>query len=109
MHSLKEIIGVIKKHLWLFSAIYLLPVSSTIGSCVLFRFHAGLVIALLIAFLVLVVLFCTVTTGRSASNWGVFVRQENPIRFWIDVSILGIAYVFVTLFPIAYALQESRR
>lgn len=109
MHSLKEIIGVIKRHLWLFSAIYLLPVISTIGSCVLFRFHAGLVIALLVAIFVLALLFSTVASGRSASNWGVFFRQENPVRFWIDVSILGIAYVVVTLFPIAYALQESRR
>lgn len=109
MHSPKEIIEVIKSHLWLFLAIYLLPVISTIASCVLFRFHGGLVIALLVAFLVLAVLFSTVTSGRSASNWGVFFRQEKPVRFWIDVSILVIAYVFVTLFPIAYALQESRR
>jgi hypothetical protein len=38
-------------------------------------------------------LFVQLASGASSSNWGTYFRSREPIRYWLDVAILSIAYV----------------
>jgi hypothetical protein len=107
--QLREVIAAIRSHLWLFLAIYSLPVCSAVVSSMLYRPDMGLVLAMVMALAVLVALFQTLSTGRSDNHGKMTFRSENPGRFWAHVTFMIVAYIFVTLWPIGYALQEAQK
>jgi hypothetical protein len=107
--QLREVIAAIRSHLWLFLAIYSLPVCSAIVSSMLYRPDMGLVLAMVMALAVLIALFQTLSTGRSNNHGKTTFRSEDPGRFWTHVAIMTVAYILVTLWPIGYALQEAQK
>ena len=109
MEQLHEIIAPIRSRLWLFLAIYSLPMCSVVISSMIYRPHGGLAVVLAGDFVVLVGLFQTLATGRSTTNTGTVLRSENPNGFWTRVVTWAIVYILVTLWPIGYALQETHR
>ncbi|MBL8792650.1 MAG: hypothetical protein JNM56_01965 [Planctomycetia bacterium] len=42
-------------------------------------------------------LFVTLQSGMSSSNWGTYFRTREPGRYWLDVAILGAAYLGIAL------------
>ncbi|MEX0586947.1 MAG: hypothetical protein WD176_09895, partial [Pirellulales bacterium] len=46
------------------------------------------------------VVFTMLISGVAKSNWGTFRRHTQPIRYWLDVVLLGAAYL--TLSVIGY-------
>lgn len=42
-------------------------------------------------------LFVTLLSGMSSSNWGTYCRTREPVRYWLDVAILGAAYLGLAL------------
>jgi hypothetical protein len=55
------------------------------------RMFAGLGIAT-IATVLAAVLFVTLCSGCSSSNWGTYFRSREPGRYWFDVAIGSIIY-----------------
>lgn len=45
-------------------------------------------------------------SGSMSDNHGTALRARMPIRFWGKIAIWSLAYIFATVFPIGYALQE---
>jgi hypothetical protein len=97
-------------HPWLFSALYLPAVGSTIAGSIIYRFSwFNLLIPGLCCFFVSCFIIQGLTTGIMTDNHGTVSRWETPVRYWIKVGIWSSAYLFALVFPIGYALQERDR
>jgi hypothetical protein len=76
----------------------LLPVLSSAGAAWVRGRAAGEVVLLLaIGVVVSVILFVVLCSGVSSSNWGTYSRRSEPVRYWLDVGILCLAYVGLCL------------
>jgi hypothetical protein len=53
-------------------------------------------IVLLLGVAVASLLFVTLCSGVESSNWGTYDRRSEPIRYWLHVSIIGLAYLGLT-------------
>ena len=97
-------------HPWLFSALYLPAVGSTIAGSIIYRFSwFNLLIPGLWCFFVSCFIIQGLTTGIMTDNHGAASRLVTPVRYWLKVGIWSLAYLFVLVFPVGYALQERGR
>jgi len=97
-------------HPWLFSALYLPAVGSTIAGSIIYRFSwFNLLIPGLWCFVVSCFIIQGLTTGIMSDNHGTASRCKTPVRYWLKVWIWSSAYLFALVFPVGYALQERGR
>jgi len=97
-------------HPWLFSALYLPAVGSTIAGSIIYRFSwFNLLIPGLCCLAIPCFIIHGLTTGIMTDNQGSASRQLAPVRYWLKVGFWSAAYLFALVFPIGYALQERGR
>jgi hypothetical protein len=76
----------------------LLPVLSSAGAAwVRGRAAREAVILLAVGVAASVVVFVMLCSGVSSSNWGTYSRRREPVRYWVDVGLFGLAYIGLCL------------
>lgn len=58
------------------------------------------------SFVVSLTLIESFSTGCIEDNWGRLRRQDQPTRYWLQVSIWMALYLCTTVFPLVYALKK---
>lgn len=53
-------------------------------------------ILLLLGSAVAAVLFVEVCSGMISSNHGTYFRRQEPIRYWLNIGVIGLAYVVLS-------------
>jgi hypothetical protein len=92
-----------------FCIIFSPVVFSIIFALLIHEFSFSFILILLISYALGGVLLDAIYSGKMSDNHGTAHRKRNPIRFWGKVGIWSFAYLFVTAFPIGFALQESKK
>jgi hypothetical protein len=76
----------------------LTPVCASAGAGSAHRWTLGeTAIFLLIGVAATLVLFVALCSGVESSNWGTYHRRSEPIRYWLHVGIIGLAYLGLAL------------
>ena len=107
MTTLAEYLRACRQHWPVTLGLVLIPIGSTVVAMLLHRPHLAYLVSLLIAFFVVLCLVAAISTGRIEGNWGVSIRRFASTWFWVQIVILVVGYIFITLWPIAYAIQEK--
>lgn len=74
----------------------LLPLAASAAALWLAR---GPVQSLVVFFggaLVAAALFVEVCSGMASSNWGTHFRQSEPVRYWLQVAVTAVGYLFLS-------------
>lgn len=76
---------------------FLLLVVPIIGSALLLGFHRHEIVGPLFVGFVgtygAACLFVELCSGMASSNWGTHFRQTEPVRYWIQISMVTLAYL----------------
>jgi hypothetical protein len=79
--------------------VLVVPVVASAAAAVLRGLAWGAVAFILLGGIVIaMLLFASISSGQTSSNWGTFRREREPARYWMDVAILVCAYAFFAVF-----------
>ena len=75
----------------------LLPITGSAVAYWLRKHEIGFILFIcIVGALVAACLFVALCSGMASSNWGTHFRQTEPIRYWLQIVVMGIAYVGIS-------------